>query len=265
MVKLEWTPRLNKAFQKLHTKTTTTSPTLKLDADETRTLKDVGALLQSTEQPACVELDLVKRVSALLLKYSSYRNSDGSNHNGSSGSSDNNDNNNIEHHDDTSEDWVHVMIKGSSVYIPKASPKERSPELERLMDGIKAQLAEKEYRRMVSNIDPDTLNTSSIASGIRQDMKDMKEVKAHAIGIVNVLYTGAAVFTAVFMISAHFTEDLGMRVLLSFLGFVLIVACEAYLYSRHVSVAKTRTKRKELRLPEDAVAITRSFSKDKRA
>jgi hypothetical protein len=86
----------------------------------------------------------------------------------------------------------------------------QSPELERLMDGIKAQLAEKEYQRMVSNIDPDTLNASSIASGIRQDMKDMKEVKAHAIGIVNVLYTGAAVFTAVFMISAHFTEDLGM-------------------------------------------------------
>ncbi|KAK3820238.1 MAG: endoplasmic reticulum-based factor for assembly of V-ATPase-domain-containing protein [Benniella sp.] len=251
MVKLEWTPRLNKAFQKLHTKTTTTSPTLKLDADETKTLKDVGALLQSTEQPACVDMDLVKRVSALLLKYSAYR---------SNGSSNICDNNNIEHHDD----WVHVMIKGSSVYIPKASPKERSPELERLMDGIKAQLAEKEYQRMVSNIDPDTLNASSIASGIRQDMKDMKEVKAHAIGIVNVLYTGAAVFTAVFLISAHFTEDLGMRVLLSFLGFVLIVACEAYLYSRHVSVAKTRTKRKELRLPEDTVAITRSFSKDKR-
>jgi hypothetical protein len=96
MVKLEWTPRLNKAFQKLHTKTTTTSPTLKLDADETRTLKDVGALLQSTEQPACVDMDLVKRVSALLLKYGSYWSSDASNHNGSS---DNNDNNNIEHHD----------------------------------------------------------------------------------------------------------------------------------------------------------------------
>lgn len=78
------------------------------------------------------------------------------------------------------------------------------------MDGIKAQLAEKEYQRMISNIDPDTFNSSSIASGIRQDMKDMKDVKAHTMSIINVLYTGAAVFTAVFMISAHFTEDLGM-------------------------------------------------------
>lgn len=76
------------------------------------------------------------------------------------------------------------------------------------MDGFRAQVAEKEYRRMVSSVDPNA--SSSVANNLRQDLKDLKDVKAHTIGIINVLYTGGAVFTAVFLISAHFTQDLGM-------------------------------------------------------
>ena len=132
------------------------------------------------------------------------------------------------------------------------------------MEGYKAKLAEKEYQRMISSLDPNSptsVASSTIAYNIRQDMKELKEVKAHAIGIVNVLYTGGAVFTAVFMISAHFTEDLGKRVLLAFLAFVLIVACEAYLYSRHAqgtseTSSKTRRTRK---LPADVVIATRTI------
>ncbi|KAK3838074.1 MAG: endoplasmic reticulum-based factor for assembly of V-ATPase-domain-containing protein [Linnemannia gamsii] len=172
----------------------------------------------------------------------------------------------------SSEDWIHTMIKGSCVYVPKAVPKERSPELEKLMDGYKAQVAEKDYRRMVSSIDRDSPNSaasSTIAYNLRQDMKDLKDVKAHTIGIVNVLYTGAAVFTAVFMISGHFTEDLGKRVLLAFLGFVLIVMCETYLYMRHAQVASEtgsgsagkRTKK----VPEDVVIASRVIGKEKKA
>ncbi|KAF9921483.1 hypothetical protein BGZ65_010315 [Modicella reniformis] len=260
MVNLEWTPRLDKAFRKLHAKATTTaSPTLKLNEDETRTAEDVGALLESTEQPVCADLDLIKRVSGLLLKYSSSANS-------KQDIGDNGDNH-VHDANGAFEDWIHVMIKGSSVYIPKSPPKERSPELEQIMEGIKAQIAEKEYQRMVSSIDPDAGSGSSIAGSIRQDVKEMKEIKAHAIGIINVLYTGAAVFTAVFMISGHFTEDLGKRVLLAFLAFVLIVACEAYLYSRHVSAANTPASRgrKKPKLPDDVVITTRSFVKDKSA
>ncbi|KAG0199763.1 hypothetical protein BGX28_007003 [Mortierella sp. GBA30] len=130
-------------------------------------------------------MDLVKRVSAILLKHPS-------------GSED----------QDTGEDWIHVMVKGSGVYIPKPAPKERSPELERIMDGIKSQVAEKEYQRMISSIDPNS--SSSVANSLRQDIRDMQDVKAHTMGIINVLYTGGAVFTAIFMISSHFTRDLGM-------------------------------------------------------
>ncbi|KAG0218943.1 endoplasmic reticulum-based factor for assembly of V-ATPase-domain-containing protein [Mortierella sp. GBAus27b] len=251
MVQLEWTPRLNKAFRNLHEKTGTTSPSLKLNADESRTAQDVSALLESTEQPVCVEMDLVKRVSALLLKHSNNRKS-------SSGDS-------TDENDDASEYWIHAMIKGSSVYVPKPPPKERSPELERIMDGIKAQLAEKEYQRMVSSVDPDSLDSSSIAGAIRQDLKDMRDIKAHSIGIINVLYTGASVFTAVYMISGHFTEDIGIRVLLAFLGFVLIVACEAYLYTRHASLGNTPEASERKKRPVDSVAVTKSFTKDKNA
>jgi hypothetical protein len=87
----------------------------------------------------------------------------------------------------------------------------QSPELERIMEGIKAQVAEKEYQRMISSIDSNGDNGPlTIGSSLRQDMKEMQEVKAHLTGIINVLYTGGAVFLAVFLLSSHATDDLGM-------------------------------------------------------
>jgi hypothetical protein len=77
---MEWTPRLESAFKRLQdrnkslrpasTSTTTTSP---FTPDETKTLQDVDTFLAATKKHECkcVGLDLVKRVSALLLKYSS--------------------------------------------------------------------------------------------------------------------------------------------------------------------------------------------------
>ncbi|KAF9347045.1 hypothetical protein BGX26_001441 [Mortierella sp. AD094] len=255
MVNLEWTPRLEKAFKKLQTKSQSSSVALSLNPAETRTLKEADSILKKSNGPECVDVDLIKRVSALLLRYRASTASSG----GDTDSKESIDSS------DASEDWIHVMVKGSSVYVPTPAPKERSPELDRIMEGIKAQLAEKEYQRMVSSIDP-SANGNSIASGIKQDLKEMKDIKAHMIGIVNVLYTGVAVFTAVFMISAHFTNDLGMRVLLAFLAFVLIVACEAYLYSRHASEATAAPKKKKKvmpKLPDDVVVTTKTFLKEK--
>ncbi|KAG0276196.1 hypothetical protein BGZ95_007851 [Linnemannia exigua] len=267
MVDLEWTPRLESAFKRLqarhkslllHTSTSSTKATTALTPDETKTARNVNDFLEGVKEatPECVDLELVKRVSAMLLKYSSSSSSDDvDSRNGVNASS---------------EDWIHTMIKGSSVYVPKAAPKERSPELEKLMDGYKAQVAEKEYQRMISTIDrdsPQSAASSTIAYNLRQDMKDLKEVKAHAIGIVNVLYTGGAVFTAVFMISAHFTEDIGKRVLLAFLAFVLIVMCEAYLYTRHAQAASgtAGSRKRTKKLPEDVVIASRVIGKEKRA
>ncbi|KAF9909839.1 hypothetical protein BX616_011039 [Lobosporangium transversale] len=253
MVNLEWTPRLDKAFTKLYTKTKSAAAVIEeresgitLNSAELKTVKAVESILDNakTQSPLYVDLELVRRVSALLLKYRD---------------------NDTDTEKEASEDWIHTMIKGSSIYVPKAAPRERTPELERLMDTFRAQAAEKEYQRMISCVDP--TSSTSIANNIRQDIKDMKDIKAHAIGIVNVLYTGAAVFTAVFMISAHFTEDLGMRVLLAFAAFILIVACEAYLYSRHASsaVGGANRRKKAPKLPEDVVITTHTFSKEKSA
>ncbi|KAF8934613.1 hypothetical protein BGZ52_003823 [Haplosporangium bisporale] len=242
MVNLKWTPRLEAAFHKVETlhKQHQTDST----HDETETLNQVQGHLKATPENVCVDMDLVKQVSALLLKYKRISNPE----------------------DASDEDYIHTMIKGSSVYLPKVAPKERNPELDRIMEGIKAQVAEKEYQRMVSSISGPT---DSVATHLRQDIQDMKDVKAHAIGIVNVLYTGAAVFTAVFMISKHFTDDLGKRILLAFVGFVLIVTCEAYLYSRHASVSSTgdgfSRKKKSKKLPDDVVITTRTFVSTKKS
>ncbi|KAF9922309.1 hypothetical protein FBU30_007596 [Linnemannia zychae] len=250
MANLVWTPRLESAFKRLQIRQQSLSAT-PLTPDEKKTVREVNDFLAKTVStyPECVSLDLIKRVSAFLLKYSS------SSQEG------------VNSVQASSEDWIHTMLKGSCVHVPKVAPKERSPELEKLMDGYRAQIAEKEYQRMVASINrdsPTSAASSTIAYNIRQDMKDLKDVKAHTIGIVNVLYTGGAVFTAVFMISAHFTQDLGFRILLSFLAFVLIVACEAYLYSRHSSVASGaasgRKTRKVKPLPEDVIIATRVIS-----
>ncbi|KAF9099708.1 hypothetical protein BGX23_000082 [Mortierella sp. AD031] len=260
MVDMEWTPRLESAFKRVQDRKKSLSTTTKatFTPDETRTAQEVDAFLAETGAHECVSLDLVKRVSALLLKYSSTR---------SSGEADTSTVN------ASSEDWIHTIIKGSCVYVPKAPPKERSPELDRMMEGYRAQAAEKEYQRMIATIDPSSPSsaaTSTIAYNLRQDMQDLKDVKAHAIGIVNVLYTGVAVFTAVFMISAHFTDDLGKRVLLAFLAFVLIVACEAYLYTRHAQTASHSSagpgSKRTKKMPEDVVISTRTIgSKEKSA
>lgn len=248
MVAMEWTPRLESAFKRLQDrKKSLSSTSTSFTPDETKTTQEVDAFLADTKTKECVDLDLLKRVSALLLKYSSSTGDAGG-----VGVS--------------SEDWIHTMVKGSTVYVPKAAPKVRSPELEKLMDSYKSQLASKEYSRMISSIDSTSSTSSTIAYNLRQDLKDLKDVKAHTIGIVNVLYTGAAVFTAVFMISAHFTDDLGMRVLLSFMAFVGIVACEAYLYHRHAQTAEGGSKVKRVKaLPEDVIIKSVAIGKEKYA
>jgi hypothetical protein len=72
MVNLEWTPRLESAFKRLQHRHSSTTVTF--TPDETKTIKEVDAFLKEAKAkaaPECVNLDLVKRVSALLLKYSS--------------------------------------------------------------------------------------------------------------------------------------------------------------------------------------------------
>jgi hypothetical protein len=52
-------------------------------------------------------------------------------------------------------------------------------------------------------------------------------------------------------------------------GFLLIVACEAYLYSRHASVSSTgdgfSRKKRSKKLPDDVVITTRTFVSTKKS
>lgn len=74
MVNLEWTPRLEKAFRKLQTQTDNSSITT--TSQEKKTLNDAKALL-SEKAPTCVDMELVKQVSALLLKNHSSETNEG--------------------------------------------------------------------------------------------------------------------------------------------------------------------------------------------
>lgn len=72
MVAMEWTPRLESAFKRLQDrKKSLSSTSTSFTPDETKTTQEVDAFLADTKTKECVDLDLLKRVSALLLKYSS--------------------------------------------------------------------------------------------------------------------------------------------------------------------------------------------------
>lgn len=72
MVAMEWTPRLESAFKRLQDrKKSLSSTSTSFTPDETKTAQEVDTFLTDTKKKECVDLDLVKRVSALLLKYSS--------------------------------------------------------------------------------------------------------------------------------------------------------------------------------------------------
>lgn len=75
MVNLTWTPRLEAAFHKVETlhKQHQTD----LTHDETETLEQVQGHLTAPQENASVDMDLVKRVSTLLLKYGRISNTEG--------------------------------------------------------------------------------------------------------------------------------------------------------------------------------------------
>ncbi|KAG0270624.1 hypothetical protein DFQ27_002615 [Actinomortierella ambigua] len=127
--------------------------------------------------------------------------------------------------------WIHTLIKGSGVYVAPPPAKEKNPELERVLNEARAKIAAKDYNRMTDNVSM----TSSGSGSLREQIAELREMKSTLITIVNVLYTGVAVFVAVYMLSKHVFEDIGLRFLLGFLGFVMIVASETYLYYRHVT------------------------------
>lgn len=75
MVNLTWTPRIEAAFHKvatLHKQHQTD-----LTHDETETLNQVQGHLKATPENVCVDMDLIKQVSALLLKYKRISNPEG--------------------------------------------------------------------------------------------------------------------------------------------------------------------------------------------
>ncbi|KAG0228038.1 hypothetical protein BGW42_002456 [Actinomortierella wolfii] len=208
-----------------------TSPTPKEQEKE----QEAIASPCTSQPPAFVDIDLLRKVSGSLLAYEKMprRNDDGTY---------------VTQSTETSNYWIHELLKGSGVYVPPPPPQKKNPELERILDEARAQIAAKEYDRMMDGI----TGASSDSGSLRDQMADLREFKSTLIAIANILYTGIAVFVAVYMLSKHVYEDIGMRFLLGFLGFILIVACESYLYYRHVTAEVKPVQSKSKRRGEES-------------
>ncbi|KAF9969557.1 hypothetical protein BGZ73_008046 [Actinomortierella ambigua] len=199
---------------------------------------DTQPSTQPTPPPPSVDLELIRKVSATLLAYE--KKTVGEREPGSG----------------PSEYWIHSLLKGSAVYVPPPPAKEKashSPELERILNEARAQIAAKDYNRMVDSI------SGSSGTGLREQMAELRGLKSTLISIVNILYTGVAVFIAVYMLSKHVFEDVGMRFLLGFLGFTMIVASESYLYYRHVTGDERAPSRKTKRSPSQSAQGAPSY------
>ncbi|KAL1915290.1 uncharacterized protein VTP21DRAFT_6748 [Calcarisporiella thermophila] len=127
--------------------------------------------------------------------------------------------------------WLHKLLEGTSIYIPPVSPREKSPELLQRLEEIRTDLANKEYARMVGN--PNLAGQSTIPLDSTTYQEELREATRITTGIFNILFSVAAVCTAIFYASRTVTDDPGMRVLLALSGGIVIASAESFLYYRY--------------------------------
>ncbi|KAJ8655094.1 hypothetical protein O0I10_009301 [Lichtheimia ornata] len=124
--------------------------------------------------------------------------------------------------------WFHELVRGSGVYIePKP---EEDPEVkearEVFLDRLRQEQQNREYAAMVSSVVGS--ENERFAFGLHAN--ELKQVQGHIVTILNIGLSVAAVFTAVYMGSRTMTDDVGIRVLLSLAGALIIAIVETVLY-----------------------------------
>ncbi|KND04520.1 uncharacterized protein SPPG_00249 [Spizellomyces punctatus DAOM BR117] len=129
--------------------------------------------------------------------------------------------------DDRQDFYFHELVKGSEVYMDKPKPRVKSPELIQLLDAIRADLANKEYAEMVRGV---SLNREvqplvPIGGELRNAFRQISSV-------INVLFSIAATFAAVFWVSGTVTRDVGMRTLIGLFGALLVAIAEGWFFAR---------------------------------
>ncbi|KAI7872190.1 endoplasmic reticulum-based factor for assembly of V-ATPase-domain-containing protein [Spinellus fusiger] len=144
-------------------------------------------------------------------------------------------------HEKKDSGWFHELLQDSRVHsTPPPPPPPKSPAFEAYLEQLRQEQAEKEYQRMVQS----AVTPAEEESVLRQQAKELKQVKGHVATIVNILFSMVAVATAVFVASSTMSRDIGVRVLLSITGAVVIGGVETVLYVQYVH-RPTRISKKQ--------------------
>ncbi|KAI8894350.1 endoplasmic reticulum-based factor for assembly of V-ATPase-domain-containing protein [Globomyces pollinis-pini] len=116
------------------------------------------------------------------------------------------------------------FITGTQFYHPTKKIIPPSKEYQKMMDDCRALLAEKEYLQMTENLETKKL---SLSPG-----SEWKEVHKMTTSIINVLFSVVAVFVAVFYLGESMQMDIGLRVLISLAGALIVAIAEGWFFTK---------------------------------
>ncbi|KAJ1917425.1 hypothetical protein IWQ60_007781 [Tieghemiomyces parasiticus] len=120
-------------------------------------------------------------------------------------------------------------LKGTSAYFPAPAVKERDPAFAAHLEKVKAELAQRDYLRMVQNVAVN--ERRRVGSTIAHDMR---EVQQQLLVIFNIIFSIVAVFVTVYYASYTMTSDVGLRAALALAACFIVGGAEAWLYTSKV-------------------------------
>jgi hypothetical protein len=115
------------------------------------------------------------------------------------------------------------ILKKSKIVHPTIKIPVRSPQLEASLEKARKIINQREYDRMCSTVKVQEKET--IGNG-----KDIKGAQKVVSGVVNISFSAAAVFMAIFWIGNGVTESIGLKTLLALTGSLIIIIAEGYFF-----------------------------------
>uniref|UniRef100_A0A8D2DQR8 Transmembrane protein 199 n=1 Tax=Sciurus vulgaris TaxID=55149 RepID=A0A8D2DQR8_SCIVU len=125
--------------------------------------------------------------------------------------------------------YLHELLEGSEIYLPKVVKPPRNPELVARLEKIKIQLANEEYKRITRNV---TCQDSRHGGTLSDLGKQVRSVKALVITIFNFIVTVAAAFVCTYLGSQYIFTEMASRVLAALIVASVVGLAELYVMVR---------------------------------
>ena len=116
----------------------------------------------------------------------------------------------------------HQMIIASDLYFPPKVQTPQSKEYMEMMQKAKDIIAEREYYEM----------TKSFHQESHTETLEWNVIKRHLLAIINVFFSVIACFVAVFYLGELGHIDIGIRILLSMMGAIVVVVAEGWFFTK---------------------------------